>query len=431
MYNYKMILKRFRSREKGQGMVEYGLILAIVSIIAAGSVSGVGDKVTETFKLVTSDFIMSDNPSDGNDESVSPVVTTEERVEIEEIEFQTIVKEDSSLFTDETKVKNEGEKGEIKRIYNRQFIDGVPDGGEELQSESRKEAVDKVVLVGTMNPKWRNYLAKDSDFSGESDGGFRYTGNKSTVYIPHQIKGKNLTSYVNMFRDTSVKKVISDNSNIRLMDHMFSNTKSTELDLSDIDTSSVERMHLMFYMSNVRNLDLSGWDTQSLTNMHGMFWNSELESVNFDGWDTSSVTRMSYIFSNTNLTRLDLRGFDTSSANTMKSMFSHSSLEEIKGLSQFNTSNVTDMMSMFDAVRVKNLDVSSFDTRKVTDMKMMFWDTNSSTLDLSGFHFGPATEIEDIIGFVNTSKIYVRTHEDADRIKNTRYIPSELSFEVK
>lgn len=40
------------NEESGQGMVEYGLILALVAIIAIGALKIVGDKVNGTFTKV-------------------------------------------------------------------------------------------------------------------------------------------------------------------------------------------------------------------------------------------------------------------------------------------------------------------------------------------------------------------------------------------
>lgn len=45
------LIDRFRN-EKGQGLVEYGLILALVSVVAVGSLGGVGEKVSDTFSTV-------------------------------------------------------------------------------------------------------------------------------------------------------------------------------------------------------------------------------------------------------------------------------------------------------------------------------------------------------------------------------------------
>ena len=50
------------------------------------------------------------------------------------------------------------------------------------------------------------------------------------VIIPETIKGIKVTSYKDMFRDSGVKGVISNNSNITDMSYMFYNSLSTTLD---------------------------------------------------------------------------------------------------------------------------------------------------------------------------------------------------------
>ena len=66
---------------------------------------------------------------------------------------------------------------------------------------------------------------------------------------------------------------------------------------------------------------------------------------------------------------------------------------EIEGLSQLDTSNVTDMRCMFSDMRsVINLDVSGFDTSNVTSMNYMFKNMSSITsLDVSGFDTSKVT----------------------------------------
>ena len=63
-----------------------------------------------------------------------------------------------------------------------------------------------------------------------------------------------------------------------------------------------------------------------------------------------------------------------------------------------NTSNVTDMDSVFKGCKVlKSLDVSSFDTSKVTDMGYMFDVCKSLTsLDLSGWNMSNVTNTTDM-----------------------------------
>ena len=63
------------------------------------------------------------------------------------------------------------------------------------------------------------------------------------------------------------------------------------------------------------------------------------------------------------------------------------SFKHIEGLERLDTSQVTDMRSMFSGCKsLSTLDLSSFDTSKVTSMSWMFLGCSSlSTLDLSGF----------------------------------------------
>ena len=70
-------------------------------------------------------------------------------------------------------------------------------------------------------------------------------------------------------------------------------------------------------------------------------------------------------------------------------------LEEIHGLDNFNTSEVTDMSRMFAGCgALRSLDVSRFDTAKVTDMNEMFKDCKGlTTLDLSNFQ---TSEVKDM-----------------------------------
>lgn len=88
--------------------------------------------------------------------------------------------------------------------------------------------------------------------------------------------------------------------------------------------------------------------------------------------DTSKVTDMRRWFSNTKaLKNLDLNGFDTSNVTNMEYMFSDAGMENLD-LRGFNTSKVTNMRYMFHRAEAKNLDLSSFDTSKVTTMAQMF-----------------------------------------------------------
>ena len=73
-------------------------------------------------------------------------------------------------------------------------------------------------------------------------------------------------------------------------------------------------------------------------------------------------------------------------------------LTEIVGLQNLNTSNVTNMSSMFrECVSLTDLDLNSFDTSSVTDMEGMFWGCSSLTyLDLSSFNTKNVTKMSKL-----------------------------------
>lgn len=45
-------VRRLISEESGQGMVEYGLILALVAIVVVGLLSAMGDEIKATFSNI-------------------------------------------------------------------------------------------------------------------------------------------------------------------------------------------------------------------------------------------------------------------------------------------------------------------------------------------------------------------------------------------
>ena len=72
-----------------------------------------------------------------------------------------------------------------------------------------------------------------------------------------------------------------------------------------------------------------------------------------------------------------------------------SDLQNIVGLPNLDTSQVTDMENMFDACWVKELDLSNWDTSKVTNMRFMFADcTNLEKVNVKSFNTKNVTTME-------------------------------------
>ena len=119
----------------------------------------------------------------------------------------------------------------------------------------------------------------------------------------------------------------------------------------------------------------------------------ELDLSNFN---TSQVTSMYSMFLDMfYLTTLNLSSFDTSNVTNMSYMFYGMSNLTTLNLSSFDTSNVTNMSYMFYGMsNLTTLNLSNFDTSKVTDMGSMFYGTsNLTTLNLSSFDTSSVTDM--------------------------------------
>ena len=121
----------------------------------------------------------------------------------------------------------------------------------------------------------------------------------------------------------------------------------------------------------------------------------DILDIDLSNFDTSNVTDMSTMFYGmSNLTSLNLSNFDTSRVTDMSSMFTFMYNLTTLNLSNFDTSKVTDMHDMFQGLKLTSLDLSNFDTSQVTNMSHMFaLMSNLTTLDLSSFDTSQVTNM--------------------------------------
>ncbi|EMF0201640.1 BspA family leucine-rich repeat surface protein [Enterococcus hirae] len=148
--------------------------------------------------------------------------------------------------------------------------------------------------------------------------------------------------------------------------------------------------------------DSSGKDLTNVTEIEGL---SQL--------DTSNVTNMADMFNNmSSVTSLDVSGFDTSNVKDMSSMFYCMGSVTSLDVSGFDTSNVTDMHSMFTGMGgITSLDISGFDTSNVTSMFAMFAAMDSVTsLDISGFDTSELTTSENMFYQTPLKKLTLGDH---------------------
>ena len=112
--------------------------------------------------------------------------------------------------------------------------------------------------------------------------------------------------------------------------------------------------------------------------------------------NTSNVTDMNSMFEFcSSLTSLDVSNLNTSNVTDMNRMFDYCSSLTSLDLSNFDTSNVTNMSFMFDNCKgLTSLNLSNFNTSNVTNMSYMFAICSSLTsLDLSNFNTSKVTDM--------------------------------------
>ena len=143
--------------------------------------------------------------------------------------------------------------------------------------------------------------------------------------------------------------------------------------------------------------------------------------IDLSNFDTSQVTNMSGMFSGMrNLTTLDLSNFDTSKVTDMSFMFGSMSNLTTLDLSNFNTSKATNMSEMFlGMANLTSLNLSSFDTSKVTSMRYMFLGISSLTvLNLSSFDTSQVTDMSDMFRDMSSLTTLDLSSFDTSKVTN-------------
>ena len=162
-----------------------------------------------------------------------------------------------------------------------------------------------------------------------------------------------------------------------------------------IDTSKVTNMSSMFLQA----------DSMNLYHQYNPDKTRAMEAMNLSDFNTSNVTNMKSMFQGFRGTIVGLNKFDMSKVQDVTGMFSNTRAE-ILDLNGFDTSNITDMSRMFDyteAKEIKGLD--KLNTNKVTKMNGMFRGAKTTTIDISKFDTSNVISMNDMFNSSSTSKI--------------------------
>ena len=149
-------------------------------------------------------------------------------------------------------------------------------------------------------------------------------------------------------------------------------------------------------------------------------WFNNIRDIDLSNFDTSKVTNMSSMFWNMHsLTSLNISNFDTSNVTNMSAMFYNMNLTSLD-LSNFDTSKVTDMNAMFlNMWSLTSLNISNFNTSKVTNMSSMFNNTASLTsLNLSSFDTSKVTNMRSMFSYMSNLTSLDLSNFDTSKVTN-------------
>lgn len=306
-------LKKLFKKEKGQGLVEYGLVLALIGVLSIGAVSGTGKTVAATFAKIG--------------DAVDGVVYTDDS------EFRWITTADHTGYT----FDNEEGRG----YYHYQ-------GGEQ-----------EVIIPHSINGNTlKSYFRM---FAG--------TNVETVVSTNPRVEDTN-----SMFDQSTAQHLDlsgMDTSNVWNMHSMFKNSDAKTIDLSGFNTQKVKSFGYMFYKAKVEALDVSSFNTRQGNAFDYMFYGTTFETIDLGSFDTRNAENIDSMFSHAGLTSLDIRHFDTRNVKYMGGLFNQSKITEID-LSNFDTRKLKQTHVMFAGSRFNHLDLSSFDTSSIVRDDRMF-----------------------------------------------------------
>jgi surface protein len=141
--------------------------------------------------------------------------------------------------------------------------------------------------------------------------------------------------------------------------------------------------------------------------------------------NTENVTDMWGMFNSCwSLKSLDVTHFNTENVTNMGSMFYCCESLTSLDMSHFNTANVTNMSSMFDNCHsLISLDVTHFNTTNVTDMNSMFnFSYSLTSLDVSHFNTANVTNMSSMFCGCSSLPSLDVSHFNTEKVTNMSYM---------
>ena len=304
--------------------------------------------------------------------------------------------------SEQTEIASEEEKVKLSSVAAL-----ARDNGQEIIQTNLEEELEKYfnisdfsVTTGTNESGENGFIVTVTE--NVEEGRKYFVSEKGVVeqYTESQVSG--LTDiYVSLYTDGTL--VFSNNdqpiegktlekSYGNIKDKVFDINQDGEWELPNVPWFELENIsseeELLSQISKVTKIDITTKIVPKNTSVWFAYLMNLQEIDGLENLDTSNVTNMCGMFLGCGLTSIDLSSFNTSNVTDMSGMFNECSGLTSLNLSSFNTSNVTNMSGMFYGCSgLTSLNLSSFNTSNVTDMSGMFTKCSGLTsLNLSSFN---------------------------------------------
>ncbi|AVN59862.1 BspA family leucine-rich repeat surface protein [Mesoplasma florum] len=246
-----------------------------------------------------------------------------------------------------------------------------------------------------------------SEFSGE----FKIQTALNSTMMFYKVEGKNEILSKD-FKETSIE----DWEDIKITEIIefgwYSNGQVCGIFFDDENNKSVSSIFSQYSQNIIFPEKLN----KNITSLKYLFYNlTRVTNLRYiSGWDTSNVTDMSYMFSEAWVFDQDISGWDTSNVTDMSNMFSNASAFN-HNISGWDTSNVTDMSNMFNNAHMFDQDISKWDTSNVTDMSGMFRFAYIFNHDISGWD---TSNVTDMSYMFSSARVFDQNISTKEIVKN-------------
>ncbi len=143
--------------------------------------------------------------------------------------------------------------------------------------------------------------------------------------------------------------------------------------------------------------DLSRLDTSEITDMNNLFKYSMFNG-DISNWNTSNVTSMDSLFFTTKNFNSDISKWDVSKVTSMHGMFLNTKNFN-QDISSWNVSNVTNMRGMFYSAENFNQDISSWNTSNVEDMSYIFNNSKLFNYNILNWNLNNVLECDNMFDY--------------------------------